>query len=409
MNTPNPRLRPLDFQPVYHQGERMWLLRDPLQLSPRQLIFPQALAQLLLFCDGAHTPGEILDAVALQTGIALPLDVVVDALAQLDDACLLDNARSQTAKAAALDAYRSQPYRPPALAGLSYPDDPAELDALFDRYAAMAPAATAAPAGSLRAIVSPHIDYQRGGSVYAQVWRQAAPRLDTFDLVLILGTDHNGSSGSITLTQLPYATPYGVLPGAPELVQQLATALGPEAAYAEELNHRHEHSIELSAVWLHHHYHRAGRSPVPMLPVLIGGFHHFLANGHVPATDRSVGIFIETLRRATAGKRVLVVASVDLAHVGPQFGDAFAMDSGRRAALRRDDQALIRRVIDGDADGFYGEIARVNDANRVCGFSPLYYMLRYLDSAEGVQVAYDHCPADAEDTSLVSICGLLLG
>ena len=47
----NPRLRLLDFQRIHHQGEPMWLLRDPWQLGERQLIFPDALAQLLLFCD----------------------------------------------------------------------------------------------------------------------------------------------------------------------------------------------------------------------------------------------------------------------------------------------------------------------------------------------------------------------
>lgn len=386
----------------------MWLLRDPLQLSPRQLIFPQALAQLLLFCDGAHTPEQIVEAVSLQIGIALPIDVVTDALHQLDDACLLDNARFREAKARAVADYRAQQYRPPALAGLSYPEDPAELSDLFERYAAAAPTA-ATSNGTPRAIVSPHIDYQRGGSVYAQVWGQAAPALEEYDLVVILGTDHNGSSGSVSLTRLPYATPYGVLPGAPLLVDQLATALGPDAVFAEELNHRQEHSIELSAVWLHYQYHRTGVTPAPMLPILVGGFHHYLANGHTPANDNDVARFIDTLREVTAEQRVLVVASVDLAHVGPQFGDSFAMDGGRRAALRQDDSAIIKRVLDGDADGFYDEIAGVNDANRVCGFAPLYYMLRYLGEAEGVQVAYAQCPADAVDASLVTICGLLLG
>ncbi len=387
----------------------MWLLRDPLQLSPRQLIFPQVLAQLLLFCDGGHTPDQIVEAVALQSGISLPIDVVVEALQQLDDAFLLDNTRSETARAEAIAAYRAQPFRPPALAGLSYPDDPDELSELFARYATATPTSLPSSGTALRAIVSPHIDYQRGGPVYAHVWSQAAPVLDTYDLVVILGTDHNGSSGSLTLTHLPYATPYGVLPGAPELVSQVAARIGPESAFAEELNHRQEHSIELSAVWLHYHYHQAGVPPAPMLPILVGGFHHFLANGHTPAEDRTVEQFLDALRQATAGQRVLVVASVDLAHVGPQFGDSFPMDSGRRTALRQEDQAIISRVLDGDANGYYHEIARVNDVNRVCGFAPLYYMLRYLDGAEGVQIAYEHCSADADDTSLVSICGLLLG
>jgi hypothetical protein len=35
-------------------------------------------------------------------------------------------------------------------------------------------------------------------------------------------------------------------------------------------------------------------------------------------------------------------------------------------------------------------------------------LLRYLEQSQGREVAYRHCPADAQDTSLVSICGLLL-
>ena len=60
----NPVLRPIDFQPVQHQGEQMWLLRDPLQLSPRQLLVPPALAQVLIFCDGSRDLPEIHRAVS---------------------------------------------------------------------------------------------------------------------------------------------------------------------------------------------------------------------------------------------------------------------------------------------------------------------------------------------------------
>ncbi len=228
------------------------------------------------------------------------------------------------------------------------------------------------------------------------------------DLVLIFGTDHNGSAGSVTLTPLPYATPYGVLPTDAAIIDHLAAALGPEAAYAEELNHRQEHSVELSAVWLHHVFHTAGVAPCPMVPILVGSFHHFVTSGSHPAQEERFNRFLDTLRRETAGRRVLVVGSVDLAHVGPAFGDAFGMDAGRRSRLRGEDEALMTAVTAGDAAGFYRRIAAVEDRNRICGFSPLYLMLSYLGPATGRRVAYEHCPADAADTSLVSICGLLL-
>ncbi|MBK7217891.1 MAG: AmmeMemoRadiSam system protein B [Candidatus Promineofilum sp.] len=397
----NPRLRLLDFQRIYHQGEPMWLLRDPWQLGERQLIFPDALAQLLLFCDGTRDTRQIQAALSEHLDTTVPFDIVTEALAQLDAAYLLANDRSEARRQALVAGYRAQPHRPPALADLSYPASPAALDELFRGYGDGDTADAAAWQG--RGVVSPHIDYQRGGPVYARVWRRAAPAVLAADLVLIFGTDHNGSAGSVTLTPLPYATPYGVLPTDGVLIDRLAAALGPEAAYAEELNHRQEHSVELSAVWLHHVFHTAGVAPCPMVPILVGSFHHFVTSGSHPAQEERFNRFLDTLRRETAGRRVLAVGSVDLAHVGPAFGDAFGMDAGRRSRLRGEDEALMTAVTAGDAPGFYRRIAAVDDRNRICGFSPLYLMLSYLGPATGRRVAYEHCPADAADTSLVSI------
>ena len=402
----NPRLRPLDFQPVHHQGEPMWLLRDPWQLGQRQLIFPQALAQMLPLCDGTRSPQGIQAALSAHLGTFVPFDIVSEALAQLDAAYLLVNERFEARRHALLADYRAQPHRPPALAGLSYPAAPRDLSHLFHNYSNGDEPTTDAWRG--RGVVSPHIDYQRGGPVYARVWRRAAPAVLAADLVLIFGTDHNGSAGSVTLTPLPYATPYGVLPTDAALIDRLAAALGPQAAYAEELNHRQEHSVELSAVWLHHVFHTAGVAPCPMVPILVGSFHHFVTGSGHPAGDARLGRFLDTLWRETAGRRVLAVGSVDLAHLGPAFGDSFGMDAPRRQSLRAEDEALMTAVMAGDAAGFYDRIAAVEDRNRICGFSPLYLMLRYLGPTTGRRVAYDHCPADQANTSLVSICGLLI-
>ncbi|MCA9928871.1 MAG: AmmeMemoRadiSam system protein B, partial [Anaerolineales bacterium] len=254
----------------------------------------------------------------------------------------------------------------------------------------------------------PHIDYQRGGPVYAKVWQRAKTAVLDADLILIFGTDHNGGPGTFTLTRLPYTTPYGELPTDVAIIDAIADAIGPEAAYAEELHHRQEHSVELSAVWLHHIYHEAGVVPKPMIPILVGSFHHFVSNGSHPAQDETLMTAIEVLKRETAAKKVLAVASVDFAHVGPNFGDNFPMDTQRRDALRQTDDLLVQSIIRGDATGFYDQIAAVENKNRICGFSPIYLMLRYLGTTEGVQVAYDQCSADEENASLVSIAGILL-
>jgi AmmeMemoRadiSam system protein B len=362
---------------------------------------------MLAFCGGTRAPKEIHAAFCHHLGVTVDYKVVTDTLAQLDAACLLENERSQQAKQAHLREYRSQPHRWPALADLSYPGDAKELTALFDSYAEGDQLHQWQPWRG-RGVISPHIDYQRGGPVYSKVWRRAQAAVLEADLVLIFGTDHNGSSGTITLTRQPYATPFGVIPTDLELVDEVAQAIGPNAIYAEELHHRTEHSVELSAVWLHYICHQANAAPPPMLPVLCGSFHHFTMNGSHPARDGRLTTAVETLRRETASRNVLAVASVDLSHVGPGFGDAFPMDQRRRSALTRADRRLIQTILRGDAAGFYDQISAVQDHNRVCGFSSIYLMLRYLGQTEGIEVAYQHCPADAQNTSLVSICGLLL-
>ncbi len=405
--TTRPHLRALDFQPVMHRGQRMWLLRDPWQLSHQQIIVPQSLAQLLLLCDGTRTPHQIHTDLCRQLGVDFPIATVSETLAELDANFLLRNERFEAERQRHLSAYRAQPFRPPALANLSYPASAGELSALFAHYG-QGDVAAEPPSSPARGIVSPHIDYQRGGPVYARVWRRATPSVLAADLVLIFGTDHNGRPGSITLTRQPFATPYGILPTDTALIDGLADAVGPDAAYAEELNHRQEHSIELSAVWFHHVFAQAGRAPCPMVPVLVGSFHHFLSNGHHPANDPVYNRFLSALRQHTAGRRVLIVGSVDLAHVGPAFGDLFGMDTARRESLRAADSDLMNAILRGDAAEFYRQIHQVQDSNRICGFAPLYLMLSFLESTGGTQVAYAHCPADANDTSLVSICGLLL-
>jgi AmmeMemoRadiSam system protein B len=398
-----PILRPLDFQPVYHQGQQMWLLRDPLELTAYQLIVPAALAPMLAFCDGTRTVHEVYHAFCRFVGAPVDYDIITSTLATLDEACLLENERSRAARQSHLEAFRAQLFRAPTLAGLSYPADPDELAALFAAYS-QGDNLNGWGQWRGRGVISPHIDYQRGGLVYAKVWQRAVAAAQEADLVLMFGTDHNGSNGRITLTRQPYATPYGVIPTDTGLVDKLAAAIGPEEAFAEEIHHRKEHSVELSAVWLHH----ANREPCPMIPILCGSFHGYVSNGHHPADDGKLNAFVETLRVETAGKKVLAVASVDFAHVGPNFGDEFKMDPGRRAQLRAQDESLIEAISQGDDARFYREIAAVQDANRICGFSSIYLMLRYLGETNGRMVAYDHCPADPGDTSLVSICGMLL-
>jgi AmmeMemoRadiSam system protein B len=398
-----PRLRPLDIKPFVHDDRAFVLLRDPLQLSDKLLLVPQALVPVLALCDGTREDARALTtSFSLRFGLGIEDGIVDELLAALNEAVLLDNDRFNEVCERAVREYRGAPFRQPALAGPSYPADPDELRAMLDGFQRSPGQSPGLPGPSNQfGLVSPHIDYARGGPVYAEVWMRAAEIVRAADLVVVFGTDHYGGEGELTLTRQNYATPLGVLPTATAIVDELAEAIGIEAAYKGELRHRGEHSIELASVWLQ--YIRDG-AECEVVPILCGSFAGFIRGDSDERNDGTIGAVIEVLRKMTAGSRVLYVAAADLAHVGPAFGGEPVDFIGRDQVKEFDDE-LIEQICAGNPDGFIAAIKRVQDCNNVCGVSPIYMMLRMIEGSRGTQVGYDRCPADEEGTSLVSICG----
>lgn len=394
---------PLDARPIQHAGRPYLMLRDPLGLTSKTLLIPHELAPALGLLDGNRDAETLRGALAVRFGLRLPPAEIEALINSLDQALFLENEHFAEAYAQALDDYRRARYRPLSCAPSVYPAEPAELKTLLDGWLDETSPVHQPPA-PVRGLVSPHIDYERGGPVYAAVWRAAAEAANEADLAVIFGTDHYGGEQRFSLTRQHYATPYGILPTPGELVDKLSRAIGTESAFRGELHHLGEHSVELAAVWLHHL--RQGR-PVELLPVLIGSFASFIQSGADPSQDPAICSFLETLHSATQGRQVLYVAAADLAHVGPAFGGA-PVDDSAQAALQAADQELITAIAAGQAGSFITSLQRVQDRNNVCGIAPIYMTLAALAPTRGQTLAYDHCPADSAGTSLVSICGALL-
>ncbi|PMP82456.1 MAG: AmmeMemoRadiSam system protein B, partial [Roseiflexus castenholzii] len=194
------------------------------------------------------------------------------------------------------------------------------------------------------------------------------------------------------------------LPTDTSVVDTLATAIGEDAAFAGELYHRVEHSLELVVVWLQH---MRRDDPCPVIPILVGSFARYMDGGD-PATDPRFEALITALRRIIASRRAMVIISGDMSHVGPAFGGA-PLSNADKEALRHADELVIDRMRAGDAAGFFRVIAETGDRQNICGLPPTYLALRLMDAVEGELTAYAQCPADDEETSVVSICGMVFG
>ncbi len=406
-----PRLRALEVFPTALEGEQMICLRDPSGLTDRIAFLPPAAVPLVALCDGTRTVGELCDAFAARSGGArVPEAVVQGLIDQLDDGLFLDSDRFHRHRQAMIDEFRSTPLRPAVHAGASYPDDARELARMLDEMAAPGAAAVASPPPVApeppSLLIAPHIDFPRGGAVYASAFA-ALPVSSPPDLVVVFGTDHNGAEHPFTLTRKSYDTPFGAVATDCDLVDAIARAGLPGLdLFADEFHHKNEHSIEFQAVWLRRTW--GSRTP-PMLPVLCGSLHEYVGDGRTPAADPRVRAFLAELRRLTAGRRVLVIAGADLAHVGPRFGDD-AQGAAERAAVEAADRASLAACVAGDAEAFFAGISADGDSRRVCGLSPIYASLALVAPAGRPGVLYDYaqCDADEDGESFVSIASLAI-
>jgi AmmeMemoRadiSam system protein B len=409
----HPRLRALEAFPIDEEdgGQRRLCLRDPSGLTEHVAMLPAAAVIVVALCDGTRDLAAIQSEIQKRYRERVPLSAIQNLLEQLDEGLLLDSPRFAEHRAKLHADFHAAPRRAAVHAGASYPSDPGSLRQFLDGFfrhergpGALPNAQRPAPLPS--ALIAPHIDFHRGGPTYAHTYLPLHEASVAPELVVVFGTDHNGVDQPFTLTRKTYETPFGALETDVDLVERLRERAGGEALFADEFHHRGEHSIEFQAVALRHAWPSAD---LRVLPILVGSFHRFVADGdHAdPAADPNIGRFLDELATAAAGRRTLFIAGADLAHVGPRFGDPRPLTNKDRAALADADQGSLDRCAAGDALGFFRQVARDGDARRICGLSPIYSMLRVTGGGRGRAIGYDQCPADDQGGSLVSIAGVV--
>ncbi len=401
-----PKLRPLSAQRYEHEGRTYAVIADPLGVFTEPVLVPiDGYHRVVRHFDGQTPLSEIQARVLRESGQLITTAELEELVDQLDRAMVLDG----PTYAAFHEAYRREQVRPAALAGRSYAGTERALRSQLARFFADSQGSGMprldgdAPASRLRGIVSPHIDFHRGGPVYTWSYKELAEQSDA-DTFVILGVAHQYCTNRFVLTRKDFETPLGLVPTDRSYVDRIAALCGQDL-FEDEISHRMEHSIEFQVVFLQ--YLLGGRREFSIVPILVGSFHDLMEDGVDPIASEDVRRFVEALRAAesASGKRVAYIGGIDLCHVGPEFGDPDPLNPETLARVRTFDTSMLDRAAANDATGWFQTAAGVGNRWRVCGLAATYTMLHAMGPAQGRLLKYDQA-VDDERTCCVSFASL---
>jgi AmmeMemoRadiSam system protein B len=207
------------------------------------------------------------------------------------------------------------------------------------------------------------------------------------------------------LTRKSFETPLGVAETAEDIVEGLAGRCSGDL-FADELLHRSEHSIEFQVVMLQH---VLGDRPFRIVPVLCGSTEALVGDDAAPTDVPAIREFLDAMRETVADLdgKVCTVAGADLAHMGRQFGHDFDLTPELMADVEVADRAMLDRVLDLDADGFYDNVRADDNARNVCGVPPIYALLQ-TTPASGCSLLSYHQATDTPLQRSVTFAALAL-
>jgi len=401
-----PRLRAVEAFPVEHEGRSCIALRDPAGYTDAIVLLHGPLLEIVSLFDGSHTVADIQAAVMRRHGQLVERRQIEEIADALDQQGFMDSPGFADRRAVVDTTFLASPIRPASHAGGAYAGEPGELRVMLDGFftppdgpGPIENERTAKP--EVRGVIAPHIDFHRGGPASACAYRELAERSGA-DVFVIFGTCHAGMAHPFALTRKDYASPLGDVPVDRDFVDALAKRARQDC-FGSELAHRVEHSIELQAVFLRYLF--ADGRDIRIVPVLASFAHEAMHQGQRPDDDARVPRFLEALAEtiAASGQRVALIAGADLAHVGPRFGDAEPVGAPELERIEREDGAMLESVAAGDPQAFFESVAGDGDRRRICGYSPIYALLRSLGGASGSVKRYGQWPDPNGVVSFASV------
>jgi AmmeMemoRadiSam system protein B len=404
-----PKLRNVDPINLAIEGRPVIGLKDPLQLREEVVCIHREAVPLVAMFDGRHSLLDVQAELTRRSGRLVFLEDIKSVVEKLDEAFLLEGDRFRRAFENKVAEYRNMPFRPASHAGTSYSADPetlcGELTAFFTADGGPGMPVFSSDARRPVGLIAPHIDIRAGGRCFAAAYHALAAGQPS-DVYVILGTGHAGVEGLFTATTQDFETPLGRVTTDREFLSALSSELGRDAA-SEEILHATEHVIEFQAIFLQYLF--GGRHPFTIVPILCSLSHRFF-DDNGPFTDQKqvVERFCDGLREVCrqSSRSVCFIASADLDHIGPRYGDSFIPHRGTIAEALEKDGRLLSSLENMDLQGFVRQIVLENDSRRICGFSPITTMLQCMDASEGRMLALDYACVD-DRSSFVSFASAI--
>jgi len=180
-------------------------------------------------------------------------------------------------------------YRPPAVAGQFYPDDPGELHRMVSALLECVPGEHTPP----KALIAPHAGYIYSGPIAATAYACLSPVHDRVQRVILLGPAHRVYLRGMALSHYDaFSTPLGAIEVDHELITRVT---GLPMVELQEEAHRLEHSLEVQLPFL-----QTVLDDFTLLPLVVG--------------DTPPEAVAEVLCSVWGGDETLIVVSSDLSH-----------------------------------------------------------------------------------------------
>lgn len=400
-----PKLRyGLEAFPVEHDGRTMVLLQDRTGFCEEPLLVSPIVAELLTRMDGTNSLRDLQAYFMRRTGQLLFIEKLQEILTKLSDHLFLENDAFYQRAAQETARFLQDPVRRMQYVGRSYAADSKELTQQLGTFftAGAGPeeiSQTGSEQRKILGLVAPHIDLQAGGPCFAAAYQALKKTASPPTTWVILGTGHEPIENLFALTPKDFETPLGLVAHDKQFCRELTMRVARDIR-SGEYSHRREHTIEFQAVFLAH------VQPQAKIVPLLCSFSLEEWDASRDYIDETARTLWQLAKAADGG--VGFIASVDLAHIGPRYGDRCKPHPGVIAEHLRADRILLQAVEQCDPQKFISTLKQENNQRKICGLAPLYLLTKILEGhGVGELLQHSHATVDGEG-SFVTFAGMAL-